>query len=138
MRLLSPQDFCQFIYFNQSQDQFGGNSNYFWFDGPHNQKCRFCCPIDPKSNLPIALAKKSTHTLPYSPFTKKNNTCCMKWSHYSSQHTSVCISLIVDQNQNLSSAQKELLLWHFRLGHLSFQHIQWLMRPQNFNSLSPI
>jgi hypothetical protein len=31
MRLLSPQDFCQVMDLNQSQDQFGGNSNYFWF-----------------------------------------------------------------------------------------------------------
>jgi len=61
----------------------------------------------------------------------------MKCSQCLSQHASVCLSLIEDQNQNLTSAQKELLLWHFRLGHLSFQHVQWLMRPQNVNPLSP-
>jgi len=31
-------------------------------------------------------------------------------------------------NQNLSDAQKTLLLLHYRLGHLGFRHIQWLVR----------
>ena len=31
-------------------------------------------------------------------------------------------------NQNLTNAQKELLKWHFRLGHVGFRHIQWLVR----------
>ena len=33
-----------------------------------------------------------------------------------------------ETNQNLTSAQKRLLRWHFRLGHLGFQTIQWLGR----------
>ena len=31
-------------------------------------------------------------------------------------------------NQNLTPSQKELLQWHFRLGHIGFQHVQWLIR----------
>ena len=30
-------------------------------------------------------------------------------------------------NQNLTPSQKELLRWHFRLGHIGFQHVQWLI-----------
>jgi hypothetical protein len=31
-------------------------------------------------------------------------------------------------NQNLTSTQKLLLRFHFRLGHIGFQHVQWLGR----------
>jgi hypothetical protein len=31
-------------------------------------------------------------------------------------------------NNNLTEAEKELSCWHFRLGHLSFRRIQFLMR----------
>jgi len=31
-------------------------------------------------------------------------------------------------NQNLTASQKLLLKWHFKLGHLAFQHVQWLAR----------
>ena len=33
-----------------------------------------------------------------------------------------------ETNQNLTSAQKTLLRWHFRLGHIGFAAIQWLGR----------
>ena len=32
------------------------------------------------------------------------------------------------RNENLTGAQKELLRWHFRLGHIGFRHVQWLVR----------
>ena len=38
------------------------------------------------------------------------------------------ISNVENSNFNLSKAQKELLRWHYRLGHLSFRKIQFLMR----------
>ena len=31
-------------------------------------------------------------------------------------------------NQKLTSLQKELLRWHFRLGNIGFQHVKWLIR----------
>ena len=57
IRLLSPQDFCQSIGLDRSKDQFGGNSSYFWMKMDHDAGTRFQCPIDPHSNLPVALAK---------------------------------------------------------------------------------
>ena len=30
-------------------------------------------------------------------------------------------------NYNLTHSQKELLRWNFRLGHIGFQHVQWLI-----------
>ena len=33
-----------------------------------------------------------------------------------------------EDNQNLTPSNKELLRWHFRLVHICFQHVQWLIR----------
>ena len=30
-------------------------------------------------------------------------------------------------NQNITPSQKEILQWRFRLGHIGFQHVQWLI-----------
>jgi hypothetical protein len=39
---------------------------------------------------------------------------------------------VVDQtNQNITGAQRELLLWHWRLGHIGFQWLQALMRERH-------
>ena len=39
----------------------------------------------------------------------------------------MCSNVLLDENANLSSAQKELLLWHWKLG-ISIQRVQELMR----------
>ena len=38
------------------------------------------------------------------------------------------ISAVSDENVNLSPAQKELLKWHFRLGHIGFGKFQHLLK----------
>ena len=38
----------------------------------------------------------------------------------------VCVT--DERNPNLTTLQKKLLQWHFRLGHLSFQNLQWIGR----------
>ena len=40
--------------------------------------------------------------------------------------SAVCVSN--EANQNLTHSQKELFQWHFRLGHIGIQHVQWLIR----------
>ena len=37
----------------------------------------------------------------------------------------VCVTN--EANQNLTLSHKELLRWHFRLGHIVFQHVQWFI-----------
>ena len=139
VRLLSPQDFCQYKGLDRSKDQFGGNSNYFWMYADHVGP-RFQCPIDPRSNLPVALAKLPCHlggcTSPTSDSSSLNPPC----STCDGQRFA-SLSVFDETNQNLTSAQKELLLWHSRLGHLGFQHIQKLMHPRTLDpspSKSPI
>ena len=38
------------------------------------------------------------------------------------------LCVIDEENQNLSVGQKELLKWHFKLGHIGFDWLQWLAR----------
>ena len=38
----------------------------------------------------------------------------------------VCVT--EQANTNLTAAQKELLRWHYHLGHIGFKHVQWLVR----------
>ena len=40
--------------------------------------------------------------------------------------SSVCV--INKSNQNLTPSYKDLLRWHFRLGHIGLQNFQWLIR----------
>ena len=39
-------------------------------------------------------------------------------------------SILSEQNYNLSNPQKELLLWHYRLGHVGLHWLQDLMRKE--------
>ena len=66
--------------------------------------------IDDRCNLPISQAYK--HKL-----------------HEEIPETLIATISVVDrENHNLSAAGKEWLRWHFRLDHMSFQRIQFLMR----------
>ena len=132
VRLLLPQDFCQYNGFDRSKDQFGGNSsNYFWMHSDHD-RTRFQCPIDPRSNLPVALAKTPCHNGECGfedPIEEEHRcTTCHR-------HSIATMSVFDETNQNITAAQKELLLWHNRLGHLGFAHVQKLMRPSVATSL---
>ena len=46
----------------------------------------------------------------------------------SSQALTSIVSTTSEQNTNLSEPQKELVRWHYRLGHLSLRRIQFVMR----------
>lgn len=66
--------------------------------------------IDPRINLPVGLAYASdTGPTIYQAFNS-------------------AISTVSLANRNLSEAEKELLRWHYRLGHLSFKQVLFLMR----------
>ena len=47
----------------------------------------------------------------------------------------IFMSVTDEMNQNLMKAQRELLQWHWKLGHLRFQWLQELMRPKNPKSM---
>jgi hypothetical protein len=66
------------------------------------------CYIDKESFLPLLMcfhdADKTAHLL------NANHNCVSN-----------------DQNPNLSATQKQLLKFHYKLGHLGFQALQWLL-----------
>jgi len=66
--------------------------------------------VDPRSNLHVGTAYDSSKS------TRDSNTAA-------AYTTATSLS-----NVNLSTAEKELLRWHCRLGHLSFKKIQFLMQ----------
>ena len=63
----------------------------------------------------------NTHLPTSSVYTDERVQNCNKVINYA-------VSTVSDENQNLTEAQKELLRWHQRLGHLEFKKIQHLMR----------
>ncbi|KAI2510176.1 hypothetical protein MHU86_4208 [Fragilaria crotonensis] len=95
----------------------------------------FQCPIDPRSNLPVALAK--TPCNPGGCIALESSTPESPGPPCAScqRHSLVSLSVLDETNQNITAAQKDLLLWHFRLGHLGFSHLQHLMRPRTIEDL---
>ena len=66
-------------------------------------------PFDPRSNLPTLNVNMDLESV-------------------STQLTAYQGTVTDETNQNLTGHQKALLKWHYRLGHLGMQHIQWLGR----------
>ena len=65
-------------------------------------------PYNLSNNLPILNVQLPTNT----------NT--------SLKALNAAINVTNKTNQNLSDAQKELLFWHYKLGHIGFQQLQWM------------
>lgn len=64
---------------------------------------------------------------------KYDATCLPRARAYHNAHaTANSLSLLGcvsdETNQNLSNNQRQMLRWHFRLGHLGFQWVQWLAK----------
>jgi hypothetical protein len=137
-RLLSPQQYAQFhslLSPDPLSDTFGslygGTRSEFWF--LHENKTNLIrIPIHPTANLPILLGHEaSTSSSPTTCACQSCSSCChtaktpvLPSSHLHSYSTSVLDS----PNLNLTSSQKQLLLDHQRLGHVSFPHLQELYR----------
>ncbi|MGH3055544.1 MAG: GAG-pre-integrase domain-containing protein, partial [Gaiellaceae bacterium] len=65
------------------------------------------------------------------PYHHRTRLPIVEGFHAESVHTTdgtsnVCVT--DDLNDNLSGNQKLLLKWHFRLGHIGFEFVQWLAR----------
>ena len=65
---------------------------------------------NPKNNLPLVSVALPDHT-----------------KHYAAALNSA-LDVTDSANQNLDGAQKVLLQWHFKLGHIGFNHLKWLIR----------
>ena len=111
-RLLSPQWFLQHL------DGFEYND-----DGPTPQVGVH------RQAMTVELPNVATITIPYH---RSNNLPILRMTraqHDKEAAVAAYNGCVTDEtNQNVSEGQKELLRWHFRLGHVSMQTIQQLLR----------
>ena len=66
--------------------------------------------VNPDNNLPTSEAYRYEDTL------------------LAAEALNATITAVNDMNFNLTEPEKELLRWHYRLGHMSFKKIQFLLR----------
>jgi hypothetical protein len=139
VRLLSPQAYCAYHGFDRGRDQFRGNSAYFWMNTSNKTGC-FSCPIEPRSNLPMALAKRACRGGLCPPEAKAGSEALWRQDYVNqkSPSASSCTScegpcpgsahltVAAETNHNLSPSQRALLIWHWRLGHIGFDHLKRL------------
>ena len=78
-------------------------------------------PYHPTSNLPLLWPKED---VPVGGFHQHTKLHLMRFFNLTKSR-----SLIVPENSNLNTKERELLLWHYRLCHASLGWIQALMRP---------
>ena len=84
------------------------------FDLADGSKLEF--PYNPGSNLPLMLPDWK----PSIGFTYEERV------GFKAEAESVFLSVADESNQNITASQKELLQWHWRLGHANFKWIQRL------------
>jgi hypothetical protein len=119
-------------------------------------------PIQPGSNLPIMLTRQALHCSRTSSSSIKpqhkpslNNMsnifsfiCSTTYDHFVHgavfhlQHTGAMAAVVCDDavlkqaNSNISLEQKELLLWHHRLGHIGLSRVQSLFQKPRTSSFN--
>jgi GAG-pre-integrase domain len=161
-RLLSPQEYAQTIDWREDSyieehdpDMYGGTDNYFWF--ALNRNWQYAgCSFSPRSNLPHFQVRRRCSTDPPSTFQPRftdaqptprggkdygpddkvphSSYCTCKAP---SEQTVNNITTYAQENAQLTPAQRTLLLWHSRLGHRGFQHVQRLFSSCDSSKGSP-
>ena len=66
-------------------------------------------PIDPRTNLPTSIMRRHI-------------------GHLQRNEVKTCIATVHEANINLDEPSKELLRWHYKLGHIAYKKVQFLMR----------
>ena len=124
-RLFSPQSFYSWIRQNGGGEKGNGEHGFHSngssreiFDKPletfHDRSC-------------LHLPGGKTLTIPHDKISRLPLLHCFKDAVATSQ--TLAMSCVSDElNQNLTHLQKLLLQWHFRLGHIGFQWLQWVAR----------
>ena len=112
-------------------------------------------PFDLRHNLPSMGAPIGTSAIQLNADLQYNDTCydpflegafdprfgseCFGQDIFSQPDDLAMITLDVagSPNPNLSIPQKELLMWHWRLGHAHMSWIQRIMRPRKYQDKGP-
>ena len=82
---------------------------------------------DTDSSLCGGLYKEEKDIVPWSGTDPDAKMNCFAWSKEDNDWI-VSGDQYNKEFKNLTPSQKELLQWHFRLGHMGFQHVQWSIR----------
>ena len=129
VRLFSPQSF----FMENEAGSLTCTHDLCVLEVPDGTKLEF--PWQPKSNLPIMLTESmlSKRVETSTPAHKVLNLDVGAWKgnqdDYPREPTP---SVLLPNNLNLTGSQKELLLWHQRLGHADLQRVQALLsQPRN-------
>ena len=117
IRLFSPQCYLQ----EQGKGEVIIRQNKTVMRMPDDVELEF--PFNPGSNLPLMLLTNVRVKTAGLYGGDMMNLC-------SEEKMSSFLSVADERNQNLTEAQKELLLWHQRWGHANFQWNQALLRSQ--------
>jgi hypothetical protein len=156
IRLFSPQ-----AYFKANpKGSLTLNADGIFLHMPCGTNLKF--PIQPGSNLPIMLTRQALHCSRTSSSSIKpqhkpslNNMsnilsfiCSTTYNHFVHgavfhlQHTGAMAAVVCDDavlkqaNSNKSPEQKELLLWHHRLGHIGLSRVQSLLQKPRTSSFN--
>ena len=114
IRLFSPQ--ACFQEGKRNEGSFSGDKDKITLFLPNKDPLEF--PYQCGSNLPFMLMNEQqfVHTSHTAGF-------CEDEPH---DPVHICNCVLEQMNQNLAGPQKELLLWHWRLGHAGFEWVQRL------------
>ena len=141
-RLLSPQDYASFHGFPRTPDKdaYSGNGAFYHMKLQDNQG-RFTCNIDCETNLPIAMMGPVPQVTKSAPHVPQPHASCLRPANKQSDAAvnGVCdsdsycdataaLDILDESNENLTVAQKTLMLDHQRLGHLNMKHLQTLYK----------
>ena len=86
------------------------------------------------SRKPVVVPVKQSNQLYVSQTWHPSEVVEACASHAAVDDFEALINVVHDSNRNLSNAEKELLRWHFRLGHLSMNKVQALLRTSKLAS----
>ena len=128
IRLFSPQSYCRYHQMPSDQDAGGYNGTGAWMKIADSES-RVFASSDALTVVPMFLATNAMSKKSCQPSCGCKGAC----SHQASLITS---QVLRDENINLSRSQKELLLDHYRLGHLNMSHLQELYRAKSEKELS--
>ena len=128
VRLFSPQSYFQ----EHRKGTMIVDHTGATFTSPLNSTQSFLFPNDIHANIPMGFLNPSfEYGIEFGSFTSTDVKTVM------SKEQQQFLSVAHETNQNLTRAQKELLQWHWKLGHAGFTWVQQLLRSKR-NGMEPI
>jgi hypothetical protein len=105
-----------------------GYLDHYGFHFNMSHGFRLSAPFDKRTNLPmLPLSLASGNPMEFQPSAFWSQA--FGFDDVDQSEWSVFLNVTDDENTSLSTAQKELLLWHQRLSHINIQDVRRLVQP---------